>query len=81
MDQKNFTSAELALLDFNYESVAQHVNESKANLVTAASVQDVKEQICSVWKKIGPFVKMAEVIPFVGKYIKLLASLLDSICA
>ena len=47
----------------------------------AKSVEDVKEHICSVWKKIGKNIKLLEGVPVVGKFVKILAELLDSLCA
>lgn len=44
-------------------------------------IDDIKAKICSVWSKIKPFIGLLEKIPLVGRYVTILASLLDALCA
>jgi hypothetical protein len=72
---------ETEMANFDFEGLSAQNESAKASIASAASVDDIKAAICGVWSKIGKYVKMAEVIPVVGKFITILADLLDSICA
>ncbi|MGZ3810336.1 MAG: hypothetical protein ACXVJN_01315, partial [Mucilaginibacter sp.] len=62
------------------EVVNAHKEKAKANIASARDIADVKAEICSVWSKIRQYVIWAENIPVAGKFITILADLLDSIC-
>ncbi len=78
---KNLSAIENEMVNFDFDSLHAHASTAKAGIATAASAADVKTQICAIWSKIGKYVKLAENIPVVGKFIKILADLLDTICA
>jgi len=81
MKNVELSAIEKEMANFDFSELQTHTEKAKANIVAAKSVADVKTEICNVWSKIGKYVKMAEVIPIVGKFITVLANLLDSICA
>lgn len=72
---------EKEMANFDFSTLNMHVQETKSLIAKAKSVSEVTSQICDVWSKIRKYVKLAENIPFIGKFIKILADLLDSICA
>lgn len=80
MNKIQFSAVEKEMINFDFNSLQTHIDQSKVNLVKAESVADVKSEICRVWSKIGKYVKLAENIPVVGKFVKILADLLDSLC-
>lgn len=80
MKKIEFSAIEKEMANFNFDELQNHSEKAKANIAAAASVADVKTQICSVWSRIGKYVKYAEAIPIVGKFITILAELLDAIC-
>jgi len=80
MNNTEFSAIEKEMANFNFAELDTHKETAAANIAKAESVADVKEQICSVWGRIGKFVRFAENIPFVGKFIKILGDLLDSVC-
>ncbi len=75
------SSIEKEMANFNFEQLATQVKASQNNFTSAKSATDIKSEICSVWSKIGKYVKLAEAVPVVGKFITILAELLDSLCA
>jgi hypothetical protein len=81
MNKTEFSAIEKEMANFNFDDLHAHTVTAKANIATAASAADVKSQICNIWSKIGKYVKLAENIPVVGKFIKILADLLDTLCA
>ena len=81
MNNPSLTPLENEMLNFDFAAFKEHANTAKSAIATTESVADIKAQICSVWSKIGKFVKLAANIPVIGKYISILADLLDSICA
>ena len=68
------------MLNFDFSAFEKQAAGVNAAIATTGSVADIKTQICSIWSKIGKFVKLAASIPVVGKYISILADLLDTIC-
>jgi len=80
MNKNEMNALEKEIVSFDFAALEAEVNSAQMGFATAASAADVKDKICSVWSKIRKFVKMAENIPFVGKYISLLSNLLDAIC-
>jgi len=76
-----FSPLEKEMVNFNFDELTAKTAAAKARIADAASIDDVKTEICKVWGSIGKYVKLAEVIPVAGKFIIILADLLDSICA
>jgi hypothetical protein len=81
MSNIQLSAIEKEMANFNFDELNAHKESAKANIKTAASIADVKTEICQVWSKIRKYVVLAEAIPVVGKFITILAELLDSICA
>lgn len=73
-------SMELEKIDKDLEQLHSLTTSAKANIATAQSADDIKTEICTVWSKVRPYVIWAENIPAIGKFITLLAEVLDSIC-
>lgn len=65
---------------FDFKNLAAQTETAKVSIANAQTVGDIKAEICNIWSKIGKYVKLAEAFPFVGKFITILAGLLDSIC-
>lgn len=80
MNKIELSPLEKEMANFNFDELYTHTQKAKANIAKAESVADIKDQICQVWSKIRKFVVLAENIPIIGKYIKILADLLDSLC-
>ncbi len=81
MKKVEMSAMEKEMANFDFGTLQAHAEKAQSNIAAAKSAADVKSEICSVWSKIGKYVKMAEVIPIVGKYITIIANLLDSLCA
>ena len=75
-----FSPIEKEMASFNFDELTAKSETAKANIASAASIGDIKTEICNVWSSIGKYVKLAEALPFVGKFVTILADLLDSIC-
>lgn len=73
-------SIENEMANFDFDQLSAQNETAKANIANAASVNDIKTEICNIWSSISKYVKWAGYLPFVGKYITILADLLDSIC-
>lgn len=80
MKKLEYSALEKEMANFNFEEMNVATTAAKANFTAAASASDIAGEICRVWSKIGRFVKLAEAIPVVGKFITILADLLDSLC-
>jgi hypothetical protein len=80
MSNPAFSAIENQMVDFDFSALQARAQAVNTSLATAASVGDIKTQICSVWSKISQFVKLLENVPVAGKYITILANLLDAIC-
>jgi len=80
MNKIELTAIEKEMANFNFDELTSHTQKAKEGIAKAESVADIKDQICQVWNKIRKFIVLAENIPIVGKYIKILADLLDSLC-
>jgi len=74
------TPMETEMSNFDFDSLNTDATTAKANIATAASASDIKTEICNIWGKIGQYVKLAGALPFVGKFVTVLADLLDSLC-
>ena len=74
------TSMETEMSNFDFDSLSTQAATAKANIAGATSAGDIKTEICNIWSKIGKYVKLAEALPFVGKFVTILADLLDSLC-
>jgi hypothetical protein len=75
-----FSAIEKEMANFNFSELNTHKEAAKANIASAQSVGDVTTGICSVWSKVRKYVILAENIPFIGKFITIIADLLDSLC-
>ncbi|MDB5017442.1 MAG: hypothetical protein JWQ84_2274 [Mucilaginibacter sp.] len=74
------SSTENEIANFDFAQLNAQAQTAKANIANAKSVADIKTEICNVWSKVSKYVKPLEIIPIVGKFITILADLLDSIC-
>ncbi|MBK7853691.1 MAG: hypothetical protein IPJ79_01160 [Bacteroidetes bacterium] len=81
MKKIELSAIEKEMANFDFNELTNHVEGTKSSIATARSAEDVKAKICAVWKKIRRFVILAEAVPIVGKFIKILADLLDSLCS
>jgi hypothetical protein len=81
MEKIEYSAIEKEMAKLNLAELQNSIGKSRDNIAAATSAGDIKAEICSVWSKIKPFIIAAEAIPFVGKYLKLLAELLDSLCS
>jgi len=75
-----FSATEKEMANFDFAALAAKSTTAKANIAKAVSVDDVTTEICKVWSSIRKYVILAENIPFVGKFITIIADLLDSLC-
>ncbi|MDP9046855.1 MAG: hypothetical protein M3N14_01880 [Bacteroidota bacterium] len=75
------TSIEREMQNFDFNKLTAQSQTAKANIAKATSAADVTAAICGVWSSISKYVKAGEILPFVGKYLTILADLLDSICS
>lgn len=80
MENVEFSAIEKEMASFNFEELLNSTANAKKSFADASKAEDVLSEICRVWKSIRRFVVLAENIPFVGKFIKILATLLDSLC-
>jgi hypothetical protein len=80
MKNLEFNAVEQKATSANIAQLAKATEVAKANIATAASVADVKTEICNIWNQVKQYVIWAENVPVVGKYITILADLLNSIC-
>ncbi len=68
----------------SYDSIEKETNAFVASIqakgMADRGIDDVRDKICSIWSKIKPFIAILEKLPIVGKYVSLLAKLLDAIC-
>ncbi len=71
---------EKEIANFDFAALEAKKDAAKANIKSAASASDVIAEICKIWKSIKPYVKILEAVPFVGKFITILAELLDTLC-
>lgn len=77
MSNLELTAIEKEMAAFNPEDWKDFTQSNKSKL---ASAEETRSNICELWQKIRKFVKLAENIPFVGKYISILANFLDTLC-
>jgi hypothetical protein len=75
-----FSPLEKEMANFNFDELKAGNATAKANIAKAQDIGDIKTEICNVWSKIRKYVIWAENIPIAGKFITILADLLDSIC-
>lgn len=81
MKNLEMNAIEKEMANFNFDSIKTDSQMAITNIAKAETASDVKNEICNVWSKIGKYVKMAEAIPIVGKFVTILANLLDTLCA
>ncbi|MDB5123932.1 MAG: hypothetical protein JWP94_2061 [Mucilaginibacter sp.] len=81
MKSMEFTTTEREMMNFDFNKLAAKSQTAKANIAKAATAADVKSAICDVWSNVSDVVKKFEYLPIIGKYITILADVLDSICA
>ncbi len=75
-----FSALEKEMATFNFDEFNTQALTAQANIAKAESITDIKAEICGVWSKIRKFVIWAENVPVAGKFITILAELLDAIC-
>jgi hypothetical protein len=80
MKSIQFSPLEQEMANFNFDALRAGNETAKLKITSAQSIGDVKTEICGVWTKIRKYVIWAENIPVAGKFITILADLLDSIC-
>lgn len=81
MSKIEYSAIEKEMANFNFDELETHTEKARAMMLSkAASATDVKTQICNVWGKIKKYVKYAYEIPIIGKFIRVLGDLLDTIC-
>jgi len=80
---KNFDLSPLEkdLAGFDFNNLHAQVQVAKTNVSNAKTAADVKQQICIIWSKIKPYLPIIEAIPFAGKFVKIFADLMNTICA
>ncbi len=68
----------------NYDQIEKEVDEFVASMSSHgfadAGIDGLRERICSIWSKIRPFLAILEKLPLVGKYVRMLATLMNAIC-
>ncbi len=80
MPNIKLSDTESALSNFDFNGLAAQSETAKANIAAATSVDDIKTEICNIWSKVRPYLIWAEHILVIGKFVTILADLLDSIC-
>ncbi len=80
MKNLEFSTIEKEMANFNFDQLKTAAVTAKANIAGASSAADIKTEICNIWSKIKKYVKLLEVVPIVGKFVTILADLLDSFC-
>jgi hypothetical protein len=80
MANMQFSDVEKSLSNFDFDGLAAQNETAKAAIAGAGSADDVKTEICNIWSKVRSYVIWAENIPVIGKFVTILADLLDSIC-
>lgn len=80
MASLQFSPIEKQMVNVDLDALMAQNETAKANIAAATSPADIVTEICGIWKKIRPFVIPFEPTPIIGKYITILAGLLDSIC-
>ncbi len=81
MKSTEYSEIEKEMLNFDFKSIEPHVAHAKAALSTRGEgLSGGLDKLCEVWKKIGKFIKLLEKVPVIGKYVSILAEILDSIC-
>lgn len=80
MNTIEFSPLEKEMASFNFDEFNTRAVAAKATIASTENIEDIKAEICTVWSKIRKFVIAAEVVPVAGKFITILAELLDAIC-
>lgn len=80
MERIEFSDIEKEMLNFNFAEVQALAEQATMHIASAEAATEVRSQICEVWGRIRKFVVLAENIPVIGKYIKIMVTLLDSLC-
>jgi hypothetical protein len=81
MSTLQLSDNEKQLATYDFAKLSAQADAAKAKIATATTAADLKTEICSIWSKIKPFVGILEKLPFVGKFITILAEILDAVCA
>ncbi|MGC4232498.1 MAG: hypothetical protein QM594_05910 [Niabella sp.] len=79
MAKYEFSPLEKEMLSINLSTAEADYNDA-VEASTQREFLDASEKICAVWRKARPYVRLAEAIPVAGRFIKLLADVLDTIC-
>jgi len=80
MKNIDYSEIEKEMMHFDFKSLEIEVATAKASITSKRDLAGGLEKLCAVWHKIGKFVKLLEKVPVIGKYVEVLADLLDSIC-
>jgi hypothetical protein len=80
MKTLELSAAEQQLSNYDFPALKSQAETAKTNIANATTVDDVKTQICGVWSKVRTYVIWAEAVPVVGKFVTVLADVLDTIC-
>jgi hypothetical protein len=80
MNTFELTSDEKTLANYDFAALASQAETAKINIANATTIDEIKTEICGIWSKIKPFASKLEGLPFVGKFITLLAVVLDALC-
>lgn len=80
MSNIGLSKIEKEMLNFNFDEFHVQTLNAQKSIGSAKSAKDVISEICSVWSKIKIYVVLTYNIPIVGKFIKIMGDLLDSIC-
>lgn len=80
MANTNYSEIEKQMINFDFSSIDEHVAAAQKSFMARENLGDGIEKLCAIWGKIRPFVKLLENVPIVGKFIVILANVLDSIC-
>jgi len=81
MNKIELSAIEKEMANYNFNELQTHVAAANAKIASAKNATDVKQEICKIWNKIKPYIKLLEAVPIVGKFVTILAQLLDAICA
>jgi hypothetical protein len=65
----------------NFEELQSKTIQASQAIANAQTAADVKAKLCEVWNSVKKIVEALEDIPVAGKYLKILADLLNTICA
>lgn len=80
MATHGYNEIENEMINFDFSSINEDVSAAQKSFATRENLAGSIEKLCSIWKKIRPFIKLLEKLPVVGKFVVILANVLDAIC-